>query len=503
LRYVTFPHKGAALALQKRAEQLDNAVYAVKQHIHTLRQASQIATEAHKKSSELLELPSQLFVNPLASLPGSPIADDTPVTKGITPNHDLFSEEGLKSLINQLACHHEKIAGAVGRLNDPIIYLRGPVEELNEQKSQINLLLSKDRLGKSHHHQEATVCTAASESSKTITSLSRACCTAYSHPSPYHDPHTICRDAKFRMTEYLTMECNYGTCCLEEQSAQRILEKEFFRIFQGIPVEQEKIVTLLMDKCNEILAEVETKTSEFHALTDWTAFESRHADRFATEEETKPIVLTEENHPDDAQFLEYQLMQLDNLHIYHKLRKQEWSNKPKTDESLGIKLKHAVTLSRHDYAPRGTWTISMVGHLVEYDCKKHAVRSMFNLRKCRLGVLSQKDPQSNKQSRTNCYFALYGRKVHEPSDKKKRRLKKEYKFRAPWGIAQALHLELSKFCLPAEEKECEKKGGKPVETEVVREQKEKDEDTQPFLSGDTAGGSDTVHFSSSTDTVCS
>jgi len=57
--------------------------------------------------------------------------------------------------------------------------------------------------------------------------------------------------------------------------------------------------------------------------------------------------------------------------------------------------------------------------------------------------------------------------------------------------------------LPAEEKECEKKGGKPVETEVVREQKEKDEDTQPFLSGDTAGGSDTVHFSSSTDTVCS
>src|SRR5271154_4718359 len=136
-----------------------------------------------------------------------------------------------------------------------------------------------------------------------------------------------------------------------------------------------------------------------------------------------------------------------DLHIYHKLHKQESSHKSKTDESLRIKLKRAVTLSRHDYAVRGTWTISVGGHLIEYDRKEHAVLSMFNLRKCIVGVLSQKDPRSNKQSSTYCYFALYGQKVHEPSEKKKNRMKKEYKFRAPWGIAQAVHLELSKFCL--------------------------------------------------------
>ena len=504
--YVTFPYKGAAFALQKRAEQLDNTVYAVKQHIHTLRQASQIAIEGHKKAKDFLTLPSQLFEDPIPCLPGSSITKDTPPIKDIAPKDDLLSEDGVKSLLSQFACHDEKLAETVCKLNDPSIFLRAPVEELSERKCQINTLLSKDRLGKSHHHQEETVCTAASELNKTIASLSQACCIAYTPLSPYHDPHTICRDAKFRMKEYLTMECNYESRCLEEQAAERILEKEVFRIFQGIPVEQEKIMAPLVDKCNEILAEVETKVMEFHALTDWTAFESKHVDQFAREEETRPIVLTEENHPDDSQFFEYQVMQLDNLHIYHKLRKQESSHKPKTDESLGIKLKRAVTLSRHDYAHRGTWTISVGGHLIEYDRKEHAVLSMFNLRKCRLGVLSQKDPRSNKQSSTYCYFALYGQKVHEPSEKKKHRMKKEYKFRAPWGIAQAVHLELSKFCLPVEEKGSEKKGVKKVDsekTEVVKEEKEMEEDTQPSLLGDAAGGSDTVHFSSSTDTVCS
>jgi len=444
--YVTFPYKGAAFALQKRAEQLDYAVYALKQHIHTLRQASQVAIDSNNKAKELLTLPSQLFKHPVPSLPRSPIAQDRSATKDITPDNDLLSEDGLKALINQLASQEEKIAETVRKLNDPITSLRGPVEELNQQKRQINNLLSKDRLGKSHHHQEETVCTAASELNKTIASLSHACCAAYTPTSPYYDPHTICRDGKFRMKEYLTMECNYETRCLEEQAVESILEKEVFRIVQGIPVEQEKIMPPLMGKCNEILAEVETKTMEFHALTDWIAFESKHADQFAREEETRPIILTEENHPDDAQFLEYQVMQLDNLHIYHKLRNQDSSNKLRTDESFGTKLKRAVTLSRHDYAPRGTWTISVGGHLISYDRKEHAVLSMFNLRKCRLGVLSQKDPQSNRQSSTYCYFALYGQKVHEPSDKKKHRMK-EYKFRAPWGIAQAVHLELSKFCL--------------------------------------------------------
>ena len=57
-----------------------------------------------------------------------------------------------------------------------------------------------------------------------------------------------------------------------------------------------------------------------------------------------------------------------------------------------------------------------------------------------------------------------------------------------------------------EEKGSEKKGVKKVDsedTEVVKEEKEMEEGTQPSLLGDAAGGSDTVHISSSTDTVCS
>jgi len=476
--YVTFPYKGAAFALQKRAEQLNNTTYAVKQYIHTLREASQVSIDGHKKARELFILPSLYFADPTPSLSDSSTIKDTTPTKD---SADLFCKDGLKSLLDQHTIHHDETAEAIGTgLNDPVIALHGVVEELDEQKAQINILLGKDRLGKSHHHQEETVCAAKSELNKTISSLSKTCCTGYSPPTAYLNPHTICRDAKYRMKEYLKMEHDYQTRCLQEQAALKLLENEIFTTLQRIPLEQEKIMSPLMDKCIEIMAEVEPKTVGFHALTDWTAFESKHAGELAREEEVRPITFTEKDHQHDSQFLEFRVLQLDNLHIYHNLRKNSPKAKPKSDESLGIKLKRAVTLTRHDYAPRGTWTISMGGHLIEYDHKAHAVLSIFNLRKCKLGALSQMDPVSNKKSSTYCYITLHGQKVHEPSERKKHRRKKEYRFRAPWGIAQIVYQELTKYCLLAEEKgseKVEKKAGVQQQAEQEMEQETSSEDT--------------------------
>ena len=52
--YITFQYRGAAFALQKRAEQLNNTIYAVKQFIHTLRQVSQVSIDGDKNFSFFL-----------------------------------------------------------------------------------------------------------------------------------------------------------------------------------------------------------------------------------------------------------------------------------------------------------------------------------------------------------------------------------------------------------------------------------------------------------------
>ena len=364
----------------------------------------------------------------------------------------LLAEDGLKSLLDQLAIHEENCAVFYDKLNDSSVAFVGPVKQLNEAKSQITSLLSKDRLGKSLHRQEETVCNAASELNKSIDALLDACSTTHTSTSLCHDPFTLARGTKFLMNQYLTIENNYERRCLEEQVAERQLEDQVFHVLQEITPEQEKIMSELMDKKNESLTEVEVKASGFDTLTNWTAFEINHQDQMAQEEEIKPIVLTARNHPDDAQFLEYQILQLENLHIYQKLQP---ASKLKTNKSLGGKLKRAITFTYHDYAARGTWTITSTGYLIEFDHTEDNLVCMFNLRKCHLFPLSPKDPVLNEQSDSYCYFTLHGQKVHTLSERKKRRMK-EYKFRVPLGIAHMVHQELSKFCLSTQRNQNER-----------------------------------------------
>jgi len=293
------------------------------------------------------------------------------------------------------------------------------------------------------------------------------------------------------MKKYLRMENKYGIRCLEEQAAEKALEGQVFKVLQGIPVEQDKIMLQLMDKMNESLRGVHSSALGLQALTDWATFEERYADQMAREEETNPTVLTAQNHPDETQFNESRVLQLDNLHIYHKLRNPDSSDKPKTGESLGAKLKRVATSTKHDYAARGTWIISVGGNLIEYDCKNHQLLTIFNLRKCRLSVLSQINPVSNKHSTTYCYFTLHGQKVHGRSDKK-HRMKKDYKFRAPLGITQVLHQELSRFCLMEVKKRL---GQKKKEEGEEKEQLVMEGCGGVSLSGDTASDIETPPLS--------
>jgi hypothetical protein len=429
VKVVTHPHKGAALALQNRAKQLYNMVYAFKQHIHTLREASRISIKAHQAAHSHLELPSSLLVE------SSIIDKDAPSTNG------LLANEGLRTLIDQLATCEEKTAECIQQLHDPETAHLQSIAQLNSELEEINAVLNKDRLGKAHHQKENNVCSKASELTENIRLLNSACINPYT-ADPYCDAYTLCNYANYRMKVYLDMEKDYAIQGLAEQKVEKRLEKNVFTIMQNVPVEHEKIVSPLMDKCNEILGSLEEKTKNFHALTDWTALESRNPEEFASME-AKYIKLDAENHPNEEHYNQFQIIRLENLEIYHKLRRRPKQSDDKVSVNFETKLRLArqkMTLAKHDYAIRGTWLVSLGGHLIEYDSNEHSLLSMFNLRKCTLELM---EPDKFGIFGT---FTLRGQKVHELSDKKKHRRKKNYKFRAPMENIKTLHEVLSAYC---------------------------------------------------------
>ena len=449
---VTCPYKGAALALKTRAKQIYNTVYVLKQHIHTLREASNVSIKGHKAARTHLELPSSLLA-------------ETPTAQEL-PENALLAEDGLRTLIHQLADYDDKTAKCLENLYDPGKAFLGSILSLNKELTEINLLLHNDRLGKAHQQQEDKVCSTASELNQVILNLASALASPRT-PTPYCDPLTVQRNVTYRMKEYLNMEKEYAIQCLTEQNVEKVLEANVFTIMQGIPLEHEKIMSPMMDKCNEILDAVEEKAKNFHALTDWTAFESRFADEFAPEE-TTPIFITNENHPDEEQYTQFQRLRLDDLEIYHKIRQKK---KRHVNPSLEAKLRRAkemLTPARHGYAWRGTWSVSSAGHLIEYDMKEHTLISMFDLRKCKLGDLVPDETD------TLGYFVLRGQKVYESSDKKHHK-RRDYKFRAPLEKAKALHEMMGDFAEAAQVKE-------PVRVD----QQEEGEELTRALSGDTA-----------------
>ena len=447
---VTCPYKGAAFALQTRAKQLYDTVYALKQHIHTLREASNVSIKGHKTARTHLELPSSL----LAEIP-----KDLEL-----PENALLADEGLLTVIHQLANYDDKTAECIEKLYDPEKAFLGSIQLLNKELAEINLLLHRDRLGKAHQQHEDKVCSTASQLNQIILNLASALANPRT-PTPYCDPFTVQRNVTYRMKEYLNKEKEYAIQCLTEQNVEKILEKNVFTIMQGIPLEHERIMCPTIDECNEILGAVEEKTKSFHALTDWTAFESRFADEFAPEE-TTPILITNENHPDEEQYSQFQRLRLDDLEIYHKIRPKKMRN-PNFEAKLR-RAKEMLTPSRRDYGCRGTWSVSSAGHLIEYDMKEHTLISMFDLRKCKLGDLAP------DETGTLGYFILRGQKARESSDKKHHK-KRDYKFRAPVEKAKELYDVLSEYCKVAQ-----------VEDHVKENQQEEGEELTRALSGDTA-----------------
>src|SRR5947207_4078739 len=118
-----------------------------------------------------------------------------------------------------------------------------------------------------------------------------------------------------------------------------------FTIMQGIPLEHEKIISSMMDECNEILGGVEEKAKSFQALTDWTAFESRFAEEF-TPEKVTPILKTNENHPDEENYTQFQRTRLDDLEIYHKIRHLDKQDTNSTLEAKLRRVKKMLTPAR-------------------------------------------------------------------------------------------------------------------------------------------------------------
>ena len=256
---------------------------------------------------------------------------------------------GLRKLLDQLDNYEKKTADCIQELYSPEKIFNRSFLRLDEELGWINSLLANDRLGKAHQQKENKVSAAVSDLNQLILDLERACTTPLAD-SPSCDPHTVRKAVSHQVAAYLELEDEYAKQCLKEQNAQRVLEKKVFTIMQDMPLQHEKIMSPLMDKCSEFLGEAEM-TESFHALTDWEVFERRHANAFAPEERI-PIVLTSENHPNEEEYTQFRQIQLHDLEMYRKLWVPEQQD---TAPYFEVKLKRAkrkLTPARRDYTSR-------------------------------------------------------------------------------------------------------------------------------------------------------
>lgn len=96
--------------------------------------------------------------------------------------------------------------------------------------------------------------------------------------------------------------------------------------------------------------------------------------------------------------------------------------------------------AKYGYAIRGVWYISALGNLIEFNEKESKAWSIFDLRKCKLGILAPDVMEAYG------YFTVEGLKESDPSEKKTRWIRKVYKFRNKWKKAQEMYKALAKVC---------------------------------------------------------
>jgi hypothetical protein len=264
-----------------------------------------------------------------------------------------------------------------------------------------------------------------------IMNLGKACSSpAPSAESPYLDPYTILQNAKHQLLTFVQAENCYKQRCLTEQNVEKALENEVFIVLQHIPPEQAAIIMELLDRSNKELANVEAAL-DFDTSQDWTVFESVMGDKFVPF--NPPIIaLTPDNHPGDEQFSQFEEFREDALQIKHKLPR-----KPSKDSLRDFVGK--VIPRQKRYSVRGEWFVSSGGWFIEWTANE-TIRSMFNLRNCKLG------PCAPDQYQVKGHFTLQGQKVYQRPGKKTIRRKRDYQFRAPLVKAQRLHEALSQFC---------------------------------------------------------
>jgi hypothetical protein len=428
-------HAGSAKALKKRTKQLLNMIFAAKQQIHVLRTTSQLAIDAHKPAVKALELPKSLDGEPLT--PQNTEYGDEEQSK-----NPLLGENGLRIIIDKFTSAELATAKCFEKLANPKTLLAISVNTFNIEQEQItSTLLDTKRLGKAHQRQEQNLTDKAKEVNDFIKLLRKACMNHGVIIHPLLDPYVLRNRTEYKMQDFLQTELEYEKLCLEELRSVAFMEERVFSLMRGLPVAIEKVMTPLRNECIKILDPV-GNLEKIDPLTDWNVFVERHRDKFVPEN-VDPI---QKEFPEDKEHEKFQIICQPELEIYHKLHREGSAS----ERTRGLKskdfldamkwAKEMMTPSEHGYAIRGVWYISALGNLIEFDHKDCKALSIFDLRKCKLGILAPDEMERYG------YFVLEGVKQYDPSEKKSNWMKKVYKFRNKWEKAKEMHKKLAKFC---------------------------------------------------------
>lgn len=408
------PHRGAAHALRNRAKQLVDLISASKQYMQTLREAT---TPRKIHGSGSLRL--------IDAIPGD---------KNSLVN-DLLAPDGLQTILEDLVSLDSKTAPNREQSHQNNASFTKQVLSFNEELINLAALMDNSRLGKTQEQQEQKVCEKANAVNRAIKGL-QTTCTDSIISDPHIDPYFVCRRTNFTMKTYLQMEMEYAKRCVAEQNVQKQLECKVFEIMQEIPVEHGVQMSAMIDESNEMLSLTEQRVHSFHALTDWTAFETKYTANFIPEN-IQRLVLDETNHPDDSGHTRFQHVFEPELEIYHKLgvKKGLSDGKINVESSLLAKCKdftNKVRSKQRGFAVRGAWYVSTDSYLIEFDERQHSTITIFDLRKVRVSDLA---PDEHV---VYGYFTLRGRKVRLDGEEKRGR-ERDYKFRLPWEKARVFH----------------------------------------------------------------
>ena len=409
------PHRGAAHALRNRAKQLVDLIYASKQYIQTLREVS-TPRKIHNSSGSLR------LIDQIAGDENSFV-------------NELLAPDGLRTILEDLVSLDRKTARNQEESHQNNPGFTKQVLSFNEELINLTALMDNSRLGKTQEQQEQKVCRKANVVNHAIKQL-QTTCTDSRISDPHIDPYFVCRRTNFVLKTYLQMEMEYAKQCVAEQNVQKQLESEVFEIMQEIPIEHGEQISAMMDKHNEMLYLADQRVHSFHALTDWTAFETKFAANFVPEN-IQRFVLDETNHPDDSGYTRFQHVFEPELEIYHKLGVKKCLSDGKInaessllDKCRGFTVK--LKSKQRGFAVRGAWYISTDSYLIEFDERMHSTITILELPKVRISDLA---PDEHV---VYGYFTLRGRKVRLYEEEKRGR-ERDYKFRLPWEKARAFH----------------------------------------------------------------